>query len=146
MAQWGIARTWRHPIWTPPRSEGFEAGKAAAEKGFTPRERGLIEAIAAFYSTPGSPAVASAGQSCHGPVRVAAGCAGRLSSGLADLSRMFSNAIPSPGGGNAKGIGWGAAAPLKLSIIIKPTGWVSAALGAYDLVWGKFGREEPEWL
>ncbi len=72
MAQWGIAQTWWHPIWTPPRPEEFEAGKAAAERAMslksTPRERGFIEAIAAYYSTPDEPAVAPVGQSCHGPL------------------------------------------------------------------------------
>ena len=29
MAQWGIAMTWWHPIWTPPRPDEMSAGKAA---------------------------------------------------------------------------------------------------------------------
>jgi len=72
MAQWGIAQTWWHPIWAPPRPEEFTAGKAASERATslqsTPRERGFIEAIAAYYATPDAPAVAPVGQSCHGPV------------------------------------------------------------------------------
>jgi tetratricopeptide (TPR) repeat protein len=72
MAQWGIAQTWWHPIWTPPRPDEFAAGKAAAEQALSlksrPRERGFIEAIAAYYLTPDAPAVAPVGQSCHGPV------------------------------------------------------------------------------
>jgi len=32
MAQWGIAMTWWHPIWTPPTSDEMRAGKAAIEK------------------------------------------------------------------------------------------------------------------
>src|ERR1700758_1043690 len=33
MAQWGIAMTWWHPIWTPPNPDEMRAGKAAIEKG-----------------------------------------------------------------------------------------------------------------
>ena len=72
MAQWGIAQTWWHPIWMPPRPDEFAAGKAAAEHALSlkaaARERGFIEAIAAYYSTPDAPAVAPVGQSCHGPL------------------------------------------------------------------------------
>ena len=32
MAQWGIAMTWWHPIWTPPTPDEMSAGKAAIEK------------------------------------------------------------------------------------------------------------------
>ena len=32
MAQWGIAMTWWHPIWTPPTPEEMRAGKAAIKK------------------------------------------------------------------------------------------------------------------
>src|SRR5438132_10108484 len=32
MAQWGIAMTWWHPIWTPPTPNEMSAGKAAIEK------------------------------------------------------------------------------------------------------------------
>ena len=44
MAQWGIAMTWWHPIWTPPTPEEMKAGKAAADKAMamkagTDRER-----------------------------------------------------------------------------------------------------------
>jgi hypothetical protein len=31
-AHWGIAKTWWHPIWTPPTPEEMKAGKAAADK------------------------------------------------------------------------------------------------------------------
>jgi hypothetical protein len=72
MAQWGIAQTWWHPIWTPPRPEEFEEGKAAADRALmlsaTPRERGFIEAIAAYYSSAEVAIEAPVGQSCHGPV------------------------------------------------------------------------------
>lgn len=73
MAQWGIAMTWWHPIWTPPRPDEMSAGKAAIERAMNmqpknERERGFIEALNIYYNTPdGSPASAT-GQSCHGPV------------------------------------------------------------------------------
>jgi tetratricopeptide (TPR) repeat protein len=73
MAQWGIAMTWWHPIWTPPTPDEMSAGKAAAGKAFTMRagsdlERGFITALNAYYNTPDSPATGEVGQSCHGPV------------------------------------------------------------------------------
>ncbi|HEV2843027.1 MAG TPA: hypothetical protein VGW39_17035 [Chthoniobacterales bacterium] len=72
MAQWGIAMTWWHPIWTPPTSGEMGAGKAAAEKAMamkagTDRERQFITALNAYYSTPDGPK-GEVGQSCHGPV------------------------------------------------------------------------------
>ena len=73
MAQWGIAMTWWHPIWTPPTPNEMSAGKAASEKamamkGVTDRERGFITALNVYYNTPDSSAAAPVGQSCHGPV------------------------------------------------------------------------------
>src|SRR5438105_9226961 len=73
MAQWGIAMTWWHPIWTPPTSDEMSAGKAAAEKAMamnagTDLERGFITALNAYYNTPDSPPTGEVGQSCHGPV------------------------------------------------------------------------------
>src|SRR5438067_4184982 len=73
MAQWGIAMTWWHPIWTPPTHDEMSAGKAAAEKAMamkagTDRERGFITALNTYYNTPDSPATGEVGQSCHGPV------------------------------------------------------------------------------
>ena len=73
MAQWGIAMTWWHPIWTPPRPEEMSAGKAAIEKAMamtagSERERGFITALYAYYDTPDSAGPAPVGQSCHGPV------------------------------------------------------------------------------
>src|SRR6058998_3391990 len=73
MAQWGIAMTWWHPIWTPPTPNEMSAGKAAIEKamamkGVTDRERGFITALNVYYNTPDSFAAAPVGQSCHGPV------------------------------------------------------------------------------
>src|SRR5436189_5624812 len=73
MAQWGIAMTWWHPIWTPPIPNEMSAGKAAiqkamAMKGVTDRERGFITALNVYYNTPDSSAAAPVGQSSHGPV------------------------------------------------------------------------------
>jgi tetratricopeptide (TPR) repeat protein len=73
MAQWGIAMTWWHPIWTPPTSEEMSAGKMAAEKAMameagTELERGFITALNAYYNTPNGPYAGEVGQSCHGPV------------------------------------------------------------------------------
>src|SRR5436190_863952 len=72
MAQWGIAMTWWHPIWTPPTSDEMSAGKAAAGKAMamkagTDREQLFITALNAYYSTPDGPK-GEVGQSCHGPV------------------------------------------------------------------------------
>jgi hypothetical protein len=72
MAQWGIAMTWWHPIWTPPTSNEMSAGKAAMDKAMaikagTDRERQFITALNAYYSTPDGPK-GEVGQSCHGPV------------------------------------------------------------------------------
>jgi tetratricopeptide (TPR) repeat protein len=73
MAQWGIAMTWWHPIWTPPTPNEMRAGKAAIEKAMsmnagTDRERGFITALNTYYNTPDSSSEGPVGQSCHGPV------------------------------------------------------------------------------
>jgi tetratricopeptide (TPR) repeat protein len=73
MAQWGIAMTWWHPIWTPPTPDEMSAGKAAIEKAMTmeagtDRERGFITALNAYYQTPDAPVSGAVGQSCHGPI------------------------------------------------------------------------------
>ncbi|HST31477.1 MAG TPA: tetratricopeptide repeat protein [Chthoniobacterales bacterium] len=73
MAQWGIAMTWWHPIWTPPTPDEMSAGKAAIGKamamgGKTDREGGFISALSDYYNTPDSSAPSPVGQSCHGPV------------------------------------------------------------------------------
>jgi len=73
MAQWGIAMTWWHPIWTPPTPQEMSAGKAAIEKAMTmnagtDRERGFITALNVYYNTPDSSSAGAVGQSCHGPV------------------------------------------------------------------------------
>ena len=73
MAQWGIAMTWWHPIWTPPTPDEMRAGKAAIEKAMamkagTDRERQFITALNTYYNAPESSTAAPVGQSCHGPV------------------------------------------------------------------------------
>src|SRR5256886_8611838 len=60
MAQWGIAMTWWHPIWTPPTPNEVSAGKAAAEKAMamkagTDLERGFITALNVYYDSSDSP-------------------------------------------------------------------------------------------
>jgi tetratricopeptide (TPR) repeat protein len=75
MAQWGIAMTWWHPIWTPPTPDEMRAGKAAIEKAMainagTDRERGFITVLNTYYNTPDSANAAPVGQSCHGPVEL----------------------------------------------------------------------------
>src|SRR5215467_5463096 len=56
MAQWGIAMTWWHPIWTPPTPDEMHAGKAAIEKAMSmkassDREHGFITALNTYYNT-----------------------------------------------------------------------------------------------
>ncbi|HEX8077673.1 MAG TPA: hypothetical protein VF511_07650, partial [Chthoniobacterales bacterium] len=73
MAQWGIAMTWWHPIWTPPTAEEMKAGTAAIDKAValkppTERERKFIAALSAYYHAADAPASGPVGQSCHGPV------------------------------------------------------------------------------
>ena len=73
MAQWGIAMTWWHPIWTPPNPDEMRAGKAAIQKAMamsagTDREREFITALNVYYNTPDSSTASAVGQSCHGPV------------------------------------------------------------------------------
>jgi tetratricopeptide (TPR) repeat protein len=55
MAYWGIAMTYYHQIWGAPSKDDLAAGKAAAIKALelgaaTDREKGYIDAVAAFYS------------------------------------------------------------------------------------------------
>jgi tetratricopeptide (TPR) repeat protein len=73
MAQWGIAMTWWHPIWTPPTPDEMSAGKAAIAKAMgmtagTDRELGFITALNVYYNTPDTSTAGAVGQSCHGPV------------------------------------------------------------------------------
>src|SRR5262249_6686534 len=72
MAQWGVAMTWYHPIWSPPSDADLEAGLRAIEKAEaagakTERERDYIAAVAAFYRSAKETGQGPAGQSCHGP-------------------------------------------------------------------------------
>src|SRR6267142_4913697 len=60
MAEWGIAMTWWHPIWTPPTPEEMSAGKAAIGKAMqmnagTEQERGFINALNVYYNTADPP-------------------------------------------------------------------------------------------
>jgi tetratricopeptide (TPR) repeat protein len=76
MAQWGIAMTYWHPIWTPPSDDERAAGRQALDRaraigGRTDIERGLIAALSAYYADPAAAAAAPSGtgeggQSCHG--------------------------------------------------------------------------------
>ena len=73
MAQWGIAMTWWHPIWTPPTPDEMKAGQAAIAEALklnpkTDRERGFIAALNVYYNTPDTSTSSQVGQSCHGPV------------------------------------------------------------------------------
>ena len=73
MAQWGIAMTWWHPIWTPPNPDEMRAGKAAIEKAMSmnagsDRERAFITALNTYYNTADNSNAVPVGQSCHGPV------------------------------------------------------------------------------
>src|SRR5262245_24752853 len=54
MAQWGIAMTWWHPIWTPPTPDEMKAGKTAIENAMaleagSDREKRFIAALHAYY-------------------------------------------------------------------------------------------------
>ncbi len=73
MAQWGIAMTWWHPIWTPPTPNEMKAGKSAIDQAVkigatSDRERGFINALNIYYNTPDNSTPSEVGQSCHGPV------------------------------------------------------------------------------
>lgn len=61
MAQWGIAMTWWHPIWTPPTPDEMSAGRAAIDQAValeagSERERGFITALHTYYHAPDGPA------------------------------------------------------------------------------------------
>ena len=54
MAQWGIAMSYYHQLWSPPDQKDLRAGSMAAEqaarlKGGSLRERQFIAAVAAYY-------------------------------------------------------------------------------------------------
>lgn len=75
MAWWGVAMTWFHPLWAPPTIVERACGLTAIEKAKaigveTELERGLIEAVAAYYTATETPAFEKkiiAGCSCCGP-------------------------------------------------------------------------------
>ena len=74
MAQWGIAMTYYHPLWTAPGPEEFAAGATAAQQALAdtkqnPREHAFVQAIADYYlgkSDPNAPKEPGA-PSCHAP-------------------------------------------------------------------------------
>jgi hypothetical protein len=83
MAQWGIAMTWWHPIWTAPTPEEMKAGTTAIDRatrlcqgsgaagreyGVTGREAKFIASLSAYYHAADGPSTVAVGQSCHGPV------------------------------------------------------------------------------
>ena len=79
IAQWGIAMSYWHPIWTPPDSSELAAGRAAVTRALAAskkdeREGAYVKAIQAYYEGLAEPVVAvpgsgapAADQSCHGP-------------------------------------------------------------------------------
>ena len=76
IAQWGIAMTYWHPLWTPPDSSELAAGRAAVARAIAAtkkdaREQSYIRAIQAYYEGLPEPVIPAAGaaseQSCHGP-------------------------------------------------------------------------------
>ena len=71
MAQWGIAMTRWHPLWTPPSPDEMAAGRVAIAKakalgGKTDLERGFIASLDAFYGATAQGASGEVGLSCHG--------------------------------------------------------------------------------
>jgi hypothetical protein len=58
MAHWGVAMSLWHPLWQPPSLDDLAQGRAAVERARaaqarSARERAYVEAIGAFYATPG---------------------------------------------------------------------------------------------
>jgi tetratricopeptide (TPR) repeat protein len=73
MAWWGVAMSWYHPLWAAPTPVEMANGSAAIERakaigGTSDLERGLIEAVDAYFAAaePGGQPTESA-PSCHGP-------------------------------------------------------------------------------
>lgn len=57
IGHWGIAMSHLHPLWAPPTEPAFREGAAALQRAskiarVSPRERGLIEALSAYYDQP----------------------------------------------------------------------------------------------
>ncbi len=90
MAWWGVAMTWYHPLWAAPGPSEMIDGVAAVEKaksigGKSDLERGLIDAIDAYFSGKDAPAKpGEAVMSCHGP-RTHGARAGAFRAALEDL-------------------------------------------------------------
>ena len=73
MAQWGIAMTWWHPIWTPPTPEEMKAGKAAADKAMamkagSDRERRIYHGAEWVRQYARQSDDERGWTACHGPV------------------------------------------------------------------------------
>ena len=54
IAQWGVARSWYHPIWAPPSADELKQGTEAIHRALsagakTERERDWINSLAAYY-------------------------------------------------------------------------------------------------
>jgi energy-coupling factor transporter ATP-binding protein EcfA2 len=69
IADWGVAMTWYHPLWSPPTDEEMQSGLAAvtaaeAVGAGSALERDYIAAIAAFYRD--APAPAAGEDAGHG--------------------------------------------------------------------------------
>ncbi len=91
MAWWGVAMTRYHPLWSPPTAEELQLGIEAVEKaraidGTTDLEKGLIDAIDAYFRTEDGPPTSDGpvAQSCHGP-REHGARAGAFRDALQDL-------------------------------------------------------------
>ncbi len=72
IAQWGIAMSYYHPIWTPPTDEDIAAARAALARAeaiahVSPRERDYLAAINAFFTASDKPPTGPGGEGCHGP-------------------------------------------------------------------------------
>jgi tetratricopeptide (TPR) repeat protein len=71
MAQWGVAMTVWHPLWTPPSLEEMAMGREAIAKakaigGKTDLERGYIASLEGFFGATATGAPGEVGLSCHG--------------------------------------------------------------------------------
>jgi tetratricopeptide (TPR) repeat protein len=60
LGYWGVAMTQYRPVWAPPTAAEFAKGRAAVDRARlhpakTPRERGYVDAVAAFFQNPAAP-------------------------------------------------------------------------------------------